>query len=384
MKRLGLIITALGLFLFAQRVQADWTSAKRLTWTSGSSEYPGVATDSSLGIHVVWEDDTPGNWEIYYKRTTDGGTSWSLARRLSWTSGDSHAPAIAIDSSDYIHVVWYDDQTGNNEIYYKQSTDGGATWSASRRITWTTGWSEVPAIATGESDSVHILWDDYRQPGNFDIYYKHSTDGGATWSSARKLAMPIIEAGFTAIAIGSSQTIHVVWYDYTPGNGEIYYARSADGGATWSLPKRLTWTPGRSAFPSIAVDSSNRVHIVWNDDTTGIPEIYYKQSPDGGATWSGTKRLTWNSGNSLFPVVSTDSSGFVHVVWEDDYISGFPGIYYKQSTDGGASWSGAKRLTSTPAFSYEPAMAIDSGNIVHLVWEGSLPDNNEIYYLKGK
>jgi hypothetical protein len=30
-------------------------------------------------------------------------------------------PAIAVDSTDFIHIVWRDDTAGNAEIYYKNS-----------------------------------------------------------------------------------------------------------------------------------------------------------------------------------------------------------------------------------------------------------------------
>ena len=67
MKRTNLLIVMLGLSLFIQFARADWTTAKRLTWTAGRSFSPAVAVDSGGATHVVWSDDTPGNYEIYYK-----------------------------------------------------------------------------------------------------------------------------------------------------------------------------------------------------------------------------------------------------------------------------------------------------------------------------
>lgn len=67
MKQKGLMIAALGLFLFSQAAQADWTVSRRITWTSGESCDPATAIDSGGTIHVVWYDDSLGNYEIYYK-----------------------------------------------------------------------------------------------------------------------------------------------------------------------------------------------------------------------------------------------------------------------------------------------------------------------------
>jgi hypothetical protein len=120
MKRTGLMSAALGLFLFVQAAQADWTQAKRLTWNSGYSSWPAIAVDTTGNLHVVWMDDTPGNREIYYKKSTDGGSTWMPSQRLTWNSGWSAYPGIAVDSSGNLHVVWDDYTPGNSEIYYRK------------------------------------------------------------------------------------------------------------------------------------------------------------------------------------------------------------------------------------------------------------------------
>jgi len=95
-------------------------AAKRLSWTSGVSFSPVIAVDSSDNLHLVWDDDTPGNFEIYYKKSTDGGATWTANKRLTWTSSYSWNPSVAVDSSGNVHVVWEDDTPGNWEIYYKR------------------------------------------------------------------------------------------------------------------------------------------------------------------------------------------------------------------------------------------------------------------------
>jgi len=381
MKREASIIVALGLFFFAQAAQADWTPAKRLTWTSGSSSQPAVAIGSNDTIHVVWHDYTPGNAEIYYKRSTNGGTTWSAARRLTWTSGGSKGQVIALDPSDTLHVVWYDDTPGNQEVYYRRSADGGATWSAVKRLTWTSGDSCYPAIATGSISGIHVVWRD-DTPGDWEVYYKRSADGGTTWGSVKRLTWRSGDAYFPAIAVDSNDTIRVVWDDDTSDGCEIYHKRSTDGGTTWSAAKRLTWTLSWSNYPAMTIDSCNFISIVWQDYTYGNSEICYKRSMDGGTTWSALKRLTWTSDLSLYPAIAADSSDHIHVVWEESGDS-MREIYYKGSTDGGATWSTLKRLTWMAVGSYYSDLAIDSTDTIHVVWYCDGPGNTEIYYKSG-
>ena len=82
---------------------------------------------------------------------------------------------------------------------------------------------------------------------------------------------------------------------------DISYRKSTDGGSTWTPSKRITYTFGEdSAFPVIAADPSGNIHVVWEehvwaDDT----RIYYKKSSDSGATWSAIKKLSWVAGESI-------------------------------------------------------------------------------------
>jgi len=146
----------------------SWTT-KRLTYSSSSSSRPTIAIDSNNHLHIVWEDDSPGNEEIYYKRSTDGGSTWAT-KRLTYNSGSSYNPTIAADFNNHLHVVWFDMTPGNSEIYYKMSTDSGTSWST-KRLTYNSGNSRAPDIAADSNNHLHVLWWD-DSPGNFEIYYK--------------------------------------------------------------------------------------------------------------------------------------------------------------------------------------------------------------------
>lgn len=53
-------------------------------------------------------------------RSTNGWVNWSGAVRLTWNSGGSYHPAFDADSANNIHLVWDDNTPGNNEIYHKK------------------------------------------------------------------------------------------------------------------------------------------------------------------------------------------------------------------------------------------------------------------------
>jgi hypothetical protein len=363
--------------IMASFSRVGWLASSRLTWNSGDSKNPAIDSDSNGNIHLVWDDSSPGNAEIYYKNSTDSGADWNMTRRLTWNSGASLYPFVAADSSENLHLFWSDMTPGQNEIYYKRSLDEGASWSSTRRLTWNSGHSNSPKTAFDSSDCIHLVWQD-STPGNAEIFYMNSTDGGNAWSGVQRLTESSGESLFPVIVIDSTDAIHIFWQDETPGNYEIFCKKSTDGGNTWSSQKRLTWNSGDSCFPGAGIDSSDVIHLVWADDTPGNDEAYYKKSSDGGNTWAGTRRLTWNSGDSLPTDIAIETNDTLHLVWYDAN----PGnceIYHKKSEDGGGAWSSASRLTWNSGDSQAPKLATDVHGL-NVVWYDATPGNNEIYY----
>jgi hypothetical protein len=359
---------------------AQWQPDVRLTnnpdpsYTSWNNAW--CITASGNFVHVVWYDDRDGDEEIYYKRSTDGGVSWGADTRLTNNTALSDNPSVAVSGS-VVHVVWYDDRDGNREIYYKRSTDGGVSWGSDTRLTNNPGWSVSPSVALSGS-VVHVVWEDLRD-GNEEVYYKRSTDAGASWGTDTWLTMDTMgtDASFDPSVAVSGSVVHVVWYDYRAGNVEIYYKRSTDAGVSWGADTRLTSNLALSVSPTVAVFGSV-VHVVWREERDGNGEIYYKRSTDAGVSWGADTRLTNNPDLSVSPSVAVSGS-VVHVVWYD-YRDGNEEIYYKRSTDMGVSWGADTRLTTNTALSRRPSVAV-SGSAVHVVWSDFRDGNFEIYYM---
>ena len=366
------------LFLSPTDSRAQWEPDVRLTnepagsYTSTTNAW--CIASSGDALHVVWYDDRDLNWEIYYKRSTDGGLSWEADTRLTTNASNSRLPSVAVSGST-LHVVWYDERVGNWEIYYKRSTDGGSSWGPDTRLTNDPFASFYPSVAVSGS-VVHVVWHDQRDNSGIDeIYYKRSTDGGTSWGTDIRLTNNIHNQQYPSVTV-SGTVVHIVWHDYRDGNSKIYYKRSTDGGTSWGTDTQLTNDSSGAGYPSAAVSGSS-LHVVWYDYRDGNPEIYYKGSTDGGSTWGPDTRLTNTISDSWYSSVTASGSA-VHVVWYDNRDGNYE-IYYKRSTDGGSSWGADKQLTSESSFSFSPSVTA-SGSIVHVVWQDFRDGNSEIYY----
>src|SRR5262249_38162599 len=148
--------------------------------------------------------------EIYYKRSTDAGVTWGGDTRLTNNPANSFSPSVAV-FDNHVHLTWFDQRDGNNEVYYKRSDDGGLTWGADTRLTNNHAVSVFPAIATSGSMVVHVAWQEHRD-GNGEIYYKRSSDGGITWGNDMRLTNNAANSFAPSIA-AAGLDVHVAWFD---------------------------------------------------------------------------------------------------------------------------------------------------------------------------
>jgi len=170
--------------LFEQRIKAKQQALAGAapTWVQngGDQQQLEALVQQFMTKYQAWVT----GWELYIKRSTDGGGTWSPDARLTTASGMSARPSI-VAIGDEVHVVWFDARDGSladpsgyggfTEIYYKASTDRGLTWSDDTRLTNATGDSSMAGLAT-DGDQLHVVWTDERD-GNAEVYYKRATLG---------------------------------------------------------------------------------------------------------------------------------------------------------------------------------------------------------------
>lgn len=368
----------------------DWTSDQRISSLDGySSSQPQISADGS-NLYVVWMDKRNGDWEVYFRKSTNAEASWGFETPLSaLDSAPSASPSVA-NVNGAVHVAWQDRKDGNWEIYYRKSLNGGDTWLDEVRITDNSGDSFRPRIAAS-SLGIYLTWNQafqtksksgentwkrsYSYGSNTEVYFRRSTDGGQSWGPELRLTYNLSESRAPEIS-STGRKIFVVWADYEPGNLEIFFKQSFDNGATWGYNTRLTNYPGDSVQCQIAA-TEGEAYIVWSDSHDGNPETYYKKSV---LEWENPVNISENSYWDREIRVSAKYD-YVHAIWERHKVSTDQfWIYYRRSTDGGSSWDPEKELVDV---SYEPWYSdiATSGQLVHVTWDSDT--YKDIWYMRG-
>ncbi|NEX59999.1 sialidase family protein [Noviherbaspirillum galbum] len=173
------------------------------------------------------------------------------------------------------------------------------------------------------------------QDGGQYVVVRSSEDMGKTWTAPVRVnaqAEPIAASGEARphLAFGRKGELYVSWTSTVarPHIGNIRFARSLDGGKTFSPP--LTVHANREhvthSFESMIVDGDGRIFIAWIDGrdqasakAKGKPyagsAIYYAVSSDQGRSFRKDFRLADHSCECCRIGMSLDASGTPVAMW---------------------------------------------------------------------
>jgi hypothetical protein len=204
---------------------AVWGQAVHVAWTDERDDLGECTT----GTNSCREEE-------YYRRSLDGGETWGPETRLTFDPAgaprESWAPSLAV-WQDSVHVAYLDKRTGFFQVYHRRSTDGGATFGAEAMIASDPVFANAarPTIAVREGD-VHLTWFGFTS-FDADVYYSRSQDDGATWSPFVDLTGgpdAVGAARVPHVAVAPDHAAHVIWYDTRLSDQagpriEIFYGR---------------------------------------------------------------------------------------------------------------------------------------------------------------
>jgi hypothetical protein len=302
--------------------------------------------------------------DIIVAKSTNFGATWTYVTADATNSG-TDKPILAVRGQD-VYVVYNHAQT----IWSANSHDGGATFTEVKvNENGKLGWALAGGGTVTPNGNVFFAWAGYERnggaTGKVNLYVSKSTNGGETWTSkvidisSSPPQCPEFLCGWAYLGAqlvmtsDANGTLYLLWNaGSTPtGPERIYFAKSTDGGNTYSAKVDVSTAPTGThhAFPAIAAVGNGDVRISWMDARTHTAEsdkdrwnVYYRSSTNGGSTWSSEVDLsTFVSGFSYifndgfrFPFgdyyeIDVDDQGTNHVVFGEALNYDSPGsIWY--------------------------------------------------------
>lgn len=336
---------------------------------------PSLTSDQKGNYYAAFEGHEPGSTvkNILFSKSSDGAKTWTTPVDVSKTMGNSKHPAIAVEKTGAVDLIWSDTTSGKqkSQILFARSADGGKVWSKAVDISHTPGVCSEPAIATSPDSSINVVWKDTSSGVTHpDIFYAVSTDAGQKWSKPKDISNTPGVSSDPTIAISGYGIVHVAWLDTSSGetHPDIYYTWNSNG--SWSKPIDVSNSPRLSAHPSLACGAGGKVFLAWSDNSQKeqAADIWCAISNKPGE-FSKPLNLSDTPGVSSEPKIAADNAGRVAAVWSDT-SSGVqsPDIFATVSFDSLKKVSSAMDLTSTKGMSKHPSVTLGGDNMV-FVWE---------------
>jgi hypothetical protein len=258
------------------------------------------------------------------------------------TNAGTDKPILAVRGQD-VYVSYNHAQTA----FVTASHNGGRSFSEVKmNQNAKLGWSLGSGGTVTPDGRVFFSWEGYDNNGGakgpVNLYVSTSADGGVTWStktmdvsaappdcSAMNCGWAFLGASMTMTS-DSAGNLYLLWNasSVAQGPARIYFASSTDGGKTWSARKDMSTAPAgtQHAFPAIAATGTGDVRVAWMDARAangGMDRwnVYYRRSTNGGASWSTESDL------------STFVAGFDTYIFPDGFRFPF-GDYFEMDIDG--------------------------------------------------
>ena len=339
------------------------------------SENVAVASDGLNKTFIVWDEynDSFSDKDIKIRMFNGNNDEWEETEDLSKGLDQvSKNPDIAIDNNNQVSVVWQDTfdnysiTTYPTIFYVNRSTDG--TWTLPQNVTQTNSSNQInPSICFDENNIPHLTWSNR----SLNLDEINLTYGMGVQPIEKIITNTTIDAT-PQILSDQDGTIHIIWRDNVLGNGRIFHT-SYNG--TWNNVEQTSDLGPLGDFnPASAIDSEGNLYVIWGAVFTFNHYLNYKVFNPSTGSWSSANTVG-NSQIGYEPDIAIDDSDNIHIVWINTTSNNDKDVLYKRYNAAEETWSSAQ-LVSTNSLNYvsDPILNFDSDGTINIIWVDETSD----------
>jgi hypothetical protein len=224
-------------------------------------------------------------------------------------------------------LAWADQQ--GRDVWLRTLSAGGRLSDPVKVSRNPSTFSWLPRIAVGRAPGhLYLLWQEIIFSGGShggDILFARSVDGGKTFSPPLNLSRSqggdgkgrldrdTWSNGSLDIAVGGDGSLIAAWTEY---HGALWLARSRDGGLSFSAPRRIAGDDAQPArAPALAAGPGSTVYLAWTVGEDPAARIRIARSDDGGASFGPPQLAGGSAGRADAPGLALDGAGRLHLVY---------------------------------------------------------------------
>jgi hypothetical protein len=316
-------------FTFATNKSGSWSTPvafEQVVYDAEEAGFPDMAVSAGGVCHVSWQDGRNVSYDIFHISYNNGfGATTNVSDA---NEGGSAYSGIAVNPVDNaVYVVWMDG-TGRElgwDITMRARTASGS-WSGMAVLP--VGQGYMPKVAFDASGTAHLTWTTRGWNTSAVWYSKNATPQNA--SSWTQPVMVEADTGqdwcYPRIDADKAGNAYVIWLGKAQGADAIVFRKIGASGAM--SEKSIASTPGATAAEGVvAVNKSTGVaYVAWTQSGEILANSY-------GTGWSGPQNMTNNAANDMQPSLALDASGNIHLVYAE-IVGGAWDVMYLGSAGG--------------------------------------------------
>lgn len=249
---------------------------------------------------------------LRFARSDDGGRTWSepVTVNEGETFGSHNFHSLLVGTGGVIYAAWLRSVAGESAVWLRPSRDGGRTWDPARPI------HQAPTcpccrtgLALGPDGTLYASWRKIFTGEVRDVVVATSADGGMTWTEPVRpreddWVFPGCPHAGPSLKVAGDGTAHIAWWTGKPGEAGVWHARSTDGAVTWEAQPIAIAERSTPAHVQLVLGPDATVFIAWDDGHGATPAVLVSTSSDGGASFAPAMRLSELGRAATFPVLA--------------------------------------------------------------------------------
>jgi hypothetical protein len=403
------------------------SEAATCRWSAANTAYDsmaGLCAGAGAASAVCSVASLGGGTHVFYAACRDAAGNTGMP--AAWSVALATAPAAptglsaSADAFARVTLQWTDVATGETGYVIERKTGAGAyaavatvpadtvrhvddTRAASTAFSYrvkATGvygdsaYSNVAAVATPGFAApvapwnvvglpgdrrVELAWSPVTNAAGYQVFFG-TASATYTGLSPNEGASPIYVTTATAVLTG------------VPNNAPVFAAVKAvgPGGLTsgYSNEARVLPLPlvgvGAAQYgrhSALVRDSAGNLYAAYQTQNSPAGRVAVRKSANGGATWSDLPAVQQVASGSL-PALAIDSQDRLHLVWNAQLITGSDTshqVYYAQYR--GGAWSEPQYVGYYPKYDQiNPTVLVDASDRLHVLWYGSDLTLTAVFY----
>ncbi len=286
---------------------------------SGPDARPKIVVDESGRMYVAYATfkDDDFNGEVFFSRSTDGGASFAPPRPITPDTASQRFEAIEVDHQGKLFAAWIDKRDAfasrregksyvGAALAFAWSDDAGVTLSSARIARDNScECCRLGVAFAGDGRPVVLfrnVFDDNIRDHAITTFADPATPGPIYRVSIDNWQIDACPHHGPSLAVAPDGTYHVVWFTGASARPGVFYARSVDGGRTFSAAKAL---PDKGNNPYVLALRDD-VWLTWKEFDGKRTNVSTMVSRDNGMTWSEPQVVATTGERSDHPLLVSD------------------------------------------------------------------------------